>query len=91
MAFSRYHCKNFKGGGAVKVYITNIGYVQFLVIEDVFSIPTISIKKIDLQAENGGASANSVCVYFDDDKFYLTYESADAFRKFLLDNEQLDY
>lgn len=71
----------------LKIFITVIGRREFLTIEDVCSIPVDTITKIDLSAENGAASSNSVCVHCGDEKHLFSFESADLVREFLLENK----
>lgn len=67
----------------MEIFISNIGRREFLVIEDSLAVPIDSIIKIDLNAENGAASPNSICIFTKDGQYYLTYEVADCVREFL--------
>jgi hypothetical protein len=67
----------------MKIYISNVGKREFLVIEDEYSIPVDLINKIDLNAQNGSASANSVCIMTNNEKYFFSYEQADDIREYL--------
>lgn len=67
----------------MEIFISNIGRREFLVIEDVLALPIESIIKIDLNAENGVATPNSICILTTTGRHYLAYEIADQIREFL--------
>lgn len=71
----------------MNIYISVIGRREFLVFEDIQSVPIDKIENIDLHAANGGASHNSVRIDVRDmEPLYFAFENADAVRAFLKDN-----
>jgi hypothetical protein len=72
----------------MKIFISALGQREFVVFEDLFSIPIDDIEKIDLDFKLGVASANCVCLFLkNQEKIVMPFEKADAIREFLIQNK----
>lgn len=74
----------------MKIFISALGQREFIVFEDLFSIPIDDIAKIDLDFRSGNAAtnSNSVCLFLkNQEKIVLPFEKADAIREFLIQNK----
>lgn len=70
------------------IYISALGQREFLVIEDVYSIPIDTITKIELHSDQDKKSeANSVCIYCGSMKYLFAFEDADSVREFIFKNK----